>query len=110
MFKIAATGTLSVTGPNGSPSGIVADTTVTVATGLTYLPAHMGYIETSSQAFQMPSFSFGLATGYMTDWQHQLVEVVNTNETKVYERWQTNLDRTAFTRTRRYYILKEVAI
>lgn len=84
MFRIIATGTGTVAGPNGS-SGSVASTVnnITVATGLTYPPAYLTYVETGGGvAQQIPA-----VVSFVTDGTPQItfvtsVSVVNGNQTR----------------------------
>jgi hypothetical protein len=111
MFKIAATGTISITGPAANAA---TTQTATVATGLTYPPAHTGLLESAAGQSWMVPYSVhdntaGAGSGHTTDNHYQYAEVVSSNQTKVSVSWHSRLDRSATTLTARYFILKEQA-
>jgi len=116
IFKIAATGTQSLTGPNGSGSGGgSASVGVTIATGLTVRPAHIGFMLVGSFAYPLTYTLFDNSNGYpssglVTDVWTQTTTVSGGSSTDVEERWATRLNRTASTYSFRYYILAEAAI
>lgn len=117
MFKIAATGTMNLTGPDGSGSaGGNAIIATNIATGLTIIPAHLGYLEfPAGIASSLPHYDYDISNGYagsglVLDGMRQDTQVWSTNQTRVTARWSSRLDRSAITYTFRYYVLKEAAL
>ncbi len=117
MFKIAATGTFSVTGCDGSAVACTASNSVTIATGLSVVPAHTVFMEyVTGRSVALPrlttieSPSVG-DFGSIVDSYRAFTEVVLTNQTKVTVEWLAyNVNRAAVSFTFRYYIFQEVGI
>ena len=122
MFKIVATGTVSITG-----CAAAADTscdvtgTTDLATGLTTVPAHVGFLEwvtgeSSSLPFTFAATGASGIIGYSTDKIRLDTKVVSTNQTRVTSRYTVYgpegvaNDRTANTYTLRYHVLKEAGL
>lgn len=102
MFKIAATGTMNYPYTDaGTPN---ASATVTVATGLTYAPAFLGFVQSGSYAYPSP-----LDNGVGVMWE-PIVRVVNTNETEVSHRVHNSSGSPVAAFAGRYYLLKEAAL
>ena len=120
MFRIAATGSSTLAGVDGSgAAGGTASNVITLSTGLTFAPATMiFYSLTGSSAGQIPTpyyiwdSSNGFAgSGLVTDDFHGQAAVVNTNQTQVSLFWGTRLNRSGATsRIFRYYVLEQVGI
>lgn len=119
MFKIAATGTLSVTGPNGSGAGGgTANNSATISTGLTAAPVSVWHLQDTTgfpgYAMALPYVTFDNSNGFpssglVTDRYLGGAKVVNTNETQVTATWSSRLNRSASSLTWRYYLMKETA-
>ena len=122
VFKIVATGTVSITG-----CAAAADTscdvtgTTDLATGLTTVPAHVGFLEwvtgeSSSLPFTFAATGASGIIGYSTDKIRLDTKVVSTNQTRVTSRYTVYgpegvaNDRTANTYTLRYHVLKEAGL
>ncbi len=117
MFKIAATGTITVNGVDGSGAGGgTATATVTITTGFTYRPAHLIYAQfAGGLAGLTPSVQWDVSNGFpqsghITDAYNGWVEAVIGNATKVTCRWATRLNRSGSSVDFRYYVLVEAAI
>lgn len=108
VFKIAATGTLTITGPDGDPTMSSTNESVDLATGFTYSPAHLEFLEAGGVAYGMPWVAFK-TTGAMQDLMFSKTEVVATNQTRVTLLWNSHIDQSAATRTVRYFVLSETA-
>lgn len=107
MFKIAATGTRTLTGCNGSAAFCQASTNVDLLTELTVKPAHLMFVE-DSLAYSLENLTF-FSDGTFVDQKYGVTSVVNTNQTRVTIVWNTRTDRSAVTNTFRYFVLKETA-
>lgn len=107
MFKIAATGTSSITGPT---AGSATSNNVTVNTGFTYAPAFVAFLDiTAVTANQLPHVSWNLSTGAWERNLYMKTVVVETSKTQVSVTWRSALDDSGLTYNYRYYILQEVA-
>jgi len=119
VFKIVATGTINLTGPNGGGAGGgTSASSVDLATGLTYRPQIFGMLDDSSafpdEARILPTIVFDLSNGFpasglVVDHQFMSCKVVNTDETRVTMRWQSRVNRSAITNTFRYFVANEQA-
>lgn len=112
MFKIAATGFLSVAGCNGAAGYCVTTVTTDLATGLTTAPAFLGFRGSGSTAETLPLVQFSAATGAPIAQYRMSAGVVNTNQTRVTARWEAlNTDLSGQPNNSLYYIvLKEAAL
>ena len=118
MFKIASSGTFTVTGSN-SPSGKTTTTgSATVATGFTYIPMVLFAFQDGSDSYPMPRIiavdsgsAAGMTSGgMMVGIIHARASVTGGTSTKVLAAWDTYYANfSASTRTIRYYILQETA-
>lgn len=118
MFRIAATGTFTVTGSN-SPSGKTSTTgSATVSTGFTYIPMVLFAYEDGSSAYTMPRVDTvdsgtvaGMTSGgTIKNLIHARASVSGGTSTKVEAAWDTYYtNSSASTRTIRYYILEQAA-
>jgi hypothetical protein len=119
IFKIIATGTLVVSGVNGSgPFGGMGTTGVNLATGLTYRPQVIGMFDDTTrypgEAILMPVPNANMDNGAVGsgEWvDNDLLtsKVYLTNLTQIRERWETRYDRSGSSSTYRYYLLLEIA-
>lgn len=120
MFKIAATGTIGITGCDApAETACEVTTTVDLSTGLTTPPAHLGFLEfASGEASSLPYSdpdSTGVDIGRFANWLRLDTQVVNTDQTRVTARWTVlgvggANNRSGTTLDLRYYVLKEAAI
>jgi hypothetical protein len=114
MFKIAATGTVSIQGPNGtSTDGASTTGGVNIATGFTYRPSFLQYVDTGGFATQLPFAAFfdNLApAGHAARNVWGYTSVVNTNQTRIEWGWHAFLNDSTNTWPFRYYILQEAAV
>lgn len=107
MFKIAASGTQSsASGPNVGKMELTTD----LETGLTSAPMHTG-----SAGFGYGLLPYSLlgneSTGDMTlvDHIHQHTEVVNTDQTRVTDKYVSSADRSSQNWSVKYFVFKEAA-
>lgn len=107
MFRIAATGTLNITGCNGTGGMCNVSNNVTLATGLTVVPAHLSYLQDGGIARTLPRIT---RTGSdLVDSILAYTEVVGGTSTRLTIFWDTTVDRSALTLTARYYVLQQIA-
>lgn len=116
IFKILASGTINVTGPNGSGAlGALSTTVVDITLNLAYTPSFLGYyLTTDGYAYMSPFHQWnrtnGTATdGEVTDEEYVAVRTINATQTRVRAGWQSVFNQTAFDIDFRYYVLKEIA-
>ena len=119
MFKIAATGTQSLTGVNGSGAGGgSALTSVTLSTGLAYCPAALMYFNfnstTNARLLEIVSYdntNGGGDSGNISDrYYGEIKWLTSPDRTQVFFIWDTRTDRSAQSIGMRYHILKEAGI
>lgn len=109
VFKIAATGTLTPPAISSGPAESSAQ--VTLATGLTFVPAHLGYVNYGAGQARMLPYTIAnwLGDGVGIDWYYMEVAVVNTDETRVTAEMKTRRAGGLSALPHRYYVLQEVA-
>lgn len=108
MFRIAATGTTTITGPT---AGGTTNTNVDFATGFTYPPAYLCFCEiTVATSNQIPLIVWDLATGTLSQEIYAKTAVFNTNQTRLSITWRATTNQSASTFTVRYYILEQVGL
>ena len=112
MFRVVATGNLFASaGPNGTPGAIdQVIVTLDLATGLTYPPAHMMFVDQGSNSVQPLPWENVTAAGEWTDRTTCSANLVATNQTRVGFTWSAQANLTGNSRTVRYYILEQVGI
>jgi hypothetical protein len=113
MFKIAATGTVT-TSTFAYVAGASSTVTVDIATGFTYRPAFLSYLQTAAGAYHVPYGVFTMTVvdaGTVHDTYEAWVAVVNTNETRFSAKYTSSRNTgTAAAYPFRYYLMQEAAI
>lgn len=113
MFRIAATGGVSLTGCNGSGAACTASAVVTLSTGLTYSPAHLGFMgAVVGRAETMPRTVINNTAGGGTVLDHlrQFCQWVAGDQTEVTISWETGANRSANTYAFRWYIMEQASV
>ena len=116
MFKIVATGTVSITGCNGVGTKCSSTASAVITTNLAVAPAHMELWENgSSQSYGLPIITAventtvghsGVIAGLVMARTSQ-----SGNDTTWLVAWDSyNLDTSSLTRNPRYYIFKEAGL
>lgn len=108
MFRIAATGTLTIS--SGPAAGVTVAANTLLATGLTYSPASQGFLESGTVAYGLPYLSWNNSTGAIIDRNTLSAWVEGVTSTKVNVNWGSTGDKTAISQTFRYYIYEQTAV
>lgn len=111
MFRIAATGTLSIASGPTPAGGYMIETFVDLSLGLPYAPSIQTYNEVNNTtAVPMPYVDWNPATGLMTRLIRASSKVVPTNVSRVILSWQAAADESANFTDMRYYVMEQAAI
>ena len=114
MFKIAASGTLSLTGCDGTSSQCSTTTNVTLSTGFDYRPAFLTFVDHAAATKTRPMnwYTFHPSNHGVTRQIQSDVQVTGGTSTLLTLEWftQNGLNTSSETRNFRYYVLEEAGI